>query len=85
VAQNAATAQLGAYAANFVMSKPALGVTDALEHIIEEKLEVVDGRLRVPTGPGVGIIIVDKAMCVNMADGEPFWDQHWYPLETGGS
>ena len=74
VVQNAATAHYAASTRNFVMSETRLGAGLTLDDMIEEELEVIDGKLRVPTGPGLGITVVEEAVRANMAEGEPYWD-----------
>ena len=57
-----------------MMSETRLGAGPTLDDLIEEELEVVDGKLRVPTGPGLGITVVEEAVRANMAEGEQYWD-----------
>jgi L-alanine-DL-glutamate epimerase-like enolase superfamily enzyme len=35
---------------------------------------VVDGKLRVPAGPGLGITMNEEAVRANLLPGEPYWD-----------
>ncbi len=74
VVQNAVTAHFAASARNFVMAETRLGSGHTLDDRIEEKLEVVDSKLAVPTGPGLGITLVEEAVRANMAPREPYWD-----------
>jgi len=74
VVQNAVTAHFAASARNFVMTETRLGSGHTLDDLIEEKLEVADGKLAVPTGPGLGITLVEEAVRANMAPREPYWD-----------
>lgn len=72
---NALTAHYGATTRNFVMSESALKMYSVvIEEIIQEKLEVVDSMLRVPTGPGLGITLDEDAVRANRMPGEPYWD-----------
>ena len=74
VVQNVATAHFAASTRNFVISETALGMGRVLEDIIEEELQVSDGKLRIPMGPGLGITLVEEALRGHLADGEPWWD-----------
>jgi L-alanine-DL-glutamate epimerase-like enolase superfamily enzyme len=40
----------------------------------EEKLEIEDGMLKVPDGPGIGVTPNEKAIKENCLPGEPYWD-----------
>jgi L-alanine-DL-glutamate epimerase-like enolase superfamily enzyme len=72
--QIAATAHFGASTRNFVMSETRLGMRNVLEDLIAETLTVEEGKLHLPTGPGLGITVLEEAVRANMADGEPYWD-----------
>ena len=74
VVQNVATAHWAASTRNFAISETRLGTGSVLEDIIEEDLQVADGALRVPAGPGLGITVVEEALRGHLADGEPWWD-----------
>lgn len=74
VVRNAVTAHFAAAARNFVMAETRLGSGHTLDDLIVEQLEVVDGKLAVPTGPGLGITVVEEAVRANVAPGEPYWD-----------
>ena len=56
------------------MSETRLGAGPTLEDIIDEKLNVIDSKLRVPTGPGLGITVNENALLGHLAAGEPWWD-----------
>lgn len=74
VVHNVITAHYGATTRNFVMSESALGMYPVvIEEIINEKLEVAHGKLRVPNGPGLGITLNEDAVRANRMPGEPYW------------
>lgn len=72
--QNMATAHFGASTRNFVMSETRLYERPYIENMGGLKLEVVDGQLPVPTGPGLGIELVPEVLRENLKEGEPYWD-----------
>ena len=74
VLQNAMTAQFGASTRNFMMTETNFGNWDVHEELIDEKLEIKDGMLRVPDGPGIGVTPNEKAIRENRMPGEPYWD-----------
>jgi len=74
VVQHAATAHFAAAARNFVISETSLVAGSVLEDLIAEPLVVVDGKLRVPSGPGLGITVIEEAVRRHLAPGEPFWE-----------
>jgi len=67
------TAHFGASTRNFVVSETALGTGYSRDDLIEQKLEVVNSKLRLPTGPGLGITVVEEAVRAHMIEGEPYW------------
>jgi L-alanine-DL-glutamate epimerase-like enolase superfamily enzyme len=70
-----ATAHFGASVRNFMMSETRLAHAGHLvEQIGMEPLVVVDGRLRVPSGPGLGITLNPDVIRENLAEGECYWD-----------
>jgi L-alanine-DL-glutamate epimerase-like enolase superfamily enzyme len=74
VLQNAMTAQFAAATRNFVMTETNFGNWPVHEEFIEEKLEIKDGMLKVPDGPGIGVTPVEQAIKENRMPGEPYWD-----------
>jgi L-alanine-DL-glutamate epimerase-like enolase superfamily enzyme len=74
VLQNSMTAQFAASTRNFVMTETNMGVGSVHEDLIEEKLEIKDGMLRVPNGPGIGVTPIEAAIKENRMPGEPYWD-----------
>jgi L-alanine-DL-glutamate epimerase-like enolase superfamily enzyme len=74
VLQNAMTAQFAASTRNFVMTETNIGVGPVHEEFIKEKLEVKDGMLKVPTGPGIGVTPIEAAIKEGRMPGEPYWD-----------
>ena len=74
VLQNAMTAQFGASTRNFMMTETNFGNWPIHEEYIEEKLEIRDGMLKVPDGPGIGVTPNEKAIKENRMPGEPYWD-----------
>jgi L-alanine-DL-glutamate epimerase-like enolase superfamily enzyme len=74
VLQNSMTAQFAASTRNFVMTETNMGVGSVHEDLIKEKLEIKDGMLRVPDGPGIGVTPIEAAIKENRMPGEPYWD-----------
>ncbi|MFQ6009455.1 MAG: enolase C-terminal domain-like protein, partial [Candidatus Zixiibacteriota bacterium] len=72
--QNMATAHFGASARNFVVSETRISQNPLIDEMAEEKVKVVDGRLAVPTKPGLGITLIPEVLRENLMDGEPYWD-----------
>jgi galactonate dehydratase len=74
VLQNAMTAQFAASTRNFVMTETNFGNWNVHEELIKEKLEIKDGMLRVPDGPGIGVTPNEAAIKEGRMPGEPYWD-----------
>jgi len=74
VLQNAMTAQFAASTRNFVMTETNFGMGPVHEENIMEKLEIKDGMLKVPDGPGIGVTPNEAAIKENRMPGEPYWD-----------
>jgi len=72
--QNMATAHFGAAARNFVISETRISQNPLIDEMAEEKVEVVNGKLKVPTKPGLGITLIPEVLRENLMDGEPYWD-----------
>jgi len=78
IVQNLANAHFGASVRNFTMSETRMYTYAAslpqLKEMNEEELRVVDGQLRVPTKPGLGLTLNAQALRRCLVDGEPYWD-----------
>jgi L-alanine-DL-glutamate epimerase-like enolase superfamily enzyme len=74
VLQNAMTAQFAAATRNFVMTETNFGNWNVHEEFIKEKLEIKDGFLKVPDGPGIGVTPIEAAIKEGRMPGEPYWD-----------
>ena len=72
--QNMATAHFGASTRNFVVSETRISQNPLIDEMAEEKVKVVDGKLAVPTKPGLGITLIPEVLRENLMDGEPYWD-----------
>jgi len=72
--QNMATAHFGASVRNFVVSETRISQNDLIDEMAEEKVKVVDGKLAVPTKPGLGITLIPEVLQKNLMDGETYWD-----------
>ncbi|MFC1715888.1 mandelate racemase/muconate lactonizing enzyme family protein [Candidatus Poribacteria bacterium] len=72
--QNMATAHFGASIRNFVVTETRISQWKVIEDMGEEEIKVVDGKLAVPTGPGLGITLNPDALRENLMDDEPYWD-----------
>jgi L-alanine-DL-glutamate epimerase-like enolase superfamily enzyme len=68
------TAHFGASVRNFVVSETRISQNPLIDEMAEEKVEVVDGKLKVPTKPGLGITLIPEVLRANLMDGEPYWD-----------
>lgn len=74
VLQNAMTAQFGASTRNFMMTETNFGNWPVHEEFIEEELEIRNGMLKVPDGPGIGVTPNEAAIKANRMSDEPYWD-----------
>ncbi len=74
VLQNAMTAQFAASTRNFVMTETNFGNWAVHEEFLKEKLEIKDGFLKVPDGPGIGVTVNEAALKEARMPGEPWWD-----------
>jgi len=72
--QNIATAHFGASVRNFVVSETRISQNTLIEEMGEDEITVVDGKLTVPTKPGLGITLIPEVLQENLMDGEPYWD-----------
>lgn len=72
--QNMATAHFGATVRNFLMSETRIYERPYIRAMGAEPVEVRDGNLRVPDGPGLGVTLVEDVLRENLKPGEPFWD-----------
>ena len=39
-----------------------------------DDFDVVDGKIAVPDGPGLGIELVDEVLRRELKEGEPYWE-----------
>lgn len=70
-----ATAHFGASTRNFVMSETRMAHPGHLvEQIGAAPVVIADGKLRLPTGPGLGIDLDVDVVKANLAEGETWWD-----------
>ena len=72
--QNAATAHFGASTRSFLMSETRLYGRSSIHDMIEEKLVVEGGELKVFDGPGLGITLIPEVLRAVLKEGEPYWD-----------
>jgi L-alanine-DL-glutamate epimerase-like enolase superfamily enzyme len=72
--QNMATAHFGASVRNFVVSETRISQNSLIDEMGEDEITVVDGKLAVPTKPGLGITLIPEVLQENLMDGEPYWD-----------
>ena len=72
--QNMATAHFGASVRNFVITETRISQNTLIGEMAEEKVQVADGKLAVPDGPGLGITLIPEVLRENLIDGEPYWD-----------
>jgi len=68
-----ANAHFGASVRNFIMSETVLRPGSIIYDMSEEGIKVVDGKLIVPTGPGLGITLRQDILRANLAEGEIYW------------
>lgn len=74
--QNMATAHFGASTRNFVMSETCIGQRnhDVIYDMGVDKIEIRDGKLKVPDRPGLGIELNPHALRSYLDEGEEYWD-----------
>ena len=72
---NMANVHFGACVRNFSMSETRL---DKCQSIADmgglDGFDLVDGKMAVPNGPGLGIELVPEVLRAELKEGEPFWD-----------
>jgi L-alanine-DL-glutamate epimerase-like enolase superfamily enzyme len=68
--QLVANAHFGALVRNFVMSECRIPQGDLYAEMGEEEITVKDGKMKVPTGPGLGITIRPDVMNAIIEDGK---------------
>ncbi len=73
--QNMATAHFGASTRNFVITETRISQNPLIDEMAEEKIKVTDGKLAVPTGPGLGITLIPEVLRANLMEGEPYWGE----------
>jgi len=71
--QQIATANFGASVRNFVMSETRMDSRPLVKAMCQDDIDVVDGHLRVPLGPGLGITLDEEYLRAHRAEGEPYW------------
>lgn len=69
-----ATAHYGAMVRNFVVTENRIPNGDLFDEMNAEPMVVVDGKLKLPEGPGLGITLVPEVIRDNLLPGEPYWD-----------
>ncbi len=72
--QNMATAHFGASTRNFVMSETCIHHQDAVRNIGRNKIEIKNGKIKVPDKPGLGIELDPEVIKENLIEGEKYWD-----------
>jgi len=72
--QNMASAHFGASVRTFIMSETRLYERPWIAEMGGVELDVVDAKLPVPTGPGLGITLVPEVLRRELMEGEPYWD-----------
>lgn len=72
--QTMATAHFGACTRNFVMTETRISQLKLIHEMGQEELQVSDGKLKVPDGPGLGIRLNEDVLRANLVDGESYWD-----------
>ena len=72
---NMANIHFGASVRNFSMSESRLYARDYIAEMGGlDGFDLVDGKIGVPNGPGLGIDLVDEILRRELKEGEPFWD-----------
>ena len=72
---NMANIHFGASVRNFSMSETRLYAQDYVAEMGGlDGFDVVDGKIAVPDGPGLGIELVPEVLRRELKEGEPFWD-----------
>lgn len=72
--QTMATAHFGACTRNFVMTETRISQLELIYEMGQEELQVQDGMLKVPDGPGLGITLNEDVLRAHLVEGEPYWD-----------
>ena len=72
--QNMATAHFGASVRNFVITETRISQNALIDEMAEEKVQVADGKLAVPDGPGLGVTLIPEVLRENLMEGELYWD-----------
>ena len=72
---NMANIHFGASVRNFSMSETRLYAHDFIAEMGGlDGFDVVDGKIAVPDGPGLGIELVDEVLRRELKEGEPYWE-----------
>ncbi len=72
---NMANIHFGACVRNFSMSESRLYARDYIAAMGGlDGFDIVDGKIAVPDGPGLGIELVDEVLRAELKEGEPYWD-----------
>ena len=70
-----ANIHFGASVRNFSMSETRLYAHDFIAEMGGlDGFDVVDGKIAVPDGPGLGIELVDEVLRRELKEGEPYWE-----------
>jgi L-alanine-DL-glutamate epimerase-like enolase superfamily enzyme len=69
-----ASAHYGACVRNFIMSENRIPNGGLFEEMNEDGMQVSDGMIKLPSGPGLGIKLVPEVIKDNLMPGEPYWD-----------
>ncbi|MFH1007429.1 MAG: mandelate racemase/muconate lactonizing enzyme family protein [Candidatus Latescibacterota bacterium] len=72
--QTIACAHFGASIRNYTMSEARLCECPYISEMGVDELDVKDGLLAVPTGPGLGIELIPEVLRAELKEGEPYWD-----------
>ena len=72
---NMANIHFGACVRNFSMSESRLYARDYIAAMGGlDGFDIVDGKIAVPDGPGLGIELVDEVLRAELKEGEPYWN-----------
>lgn len=69
-----ASAHYGAMVQNFIMSENRIPNGGLFEDMNEDGVQVIDGKLQLPSLPGLGIKLNPAVIKDNLMPGEPYWD-----------
>ena len=71
---NMAMAHFGTSTRNFPMMETQISQLQFIEDMVEEPIQIINGKLTVSDRPGLGITLRPNVLRANLRADEPYWD-----------